>query len=1014
MRFVMICPGKRGFALVLVTGILAFLAVFALFFHAAARMTFDAAHVAGGAGRAGLSAASGLEYAVARLVREPYPFESLDPTRRGDSWLSRDPAGTPLERTLNPSFSHGEPWTEGGAADGRYDPAIDSLGADLDGDERFSARSGRLRGDSASFLLRAVSIAGKVPLNAGNGAQGNGGGLHPFNIGLAHVLNNLGAVVLPAGHPRRRSIATSGEPIVYSFLGNDLVGNRPATGYRDLAHLAEVMAGLGGGAWYPPASGGPWGLADCLPFVSAGPPVAAVQFGPPHLSEETHVPSAPVEWACAPREVLESLWRYMTFDPCICFWDPSSGATATIDPRSGTGGDTSGGAVPYGASRLILFPDEAGRLADEAILLRRQAGPHLSWNAIYERFLERAGEIFTDGLAACPAERALYLAAKADLAFAVVSPDPHPHATLPGYAWSAMPLAWSGWGIARDDGLGGLRPFPTQVRWTAIARIRLPPPAYVDPSEPFKLRGSPLVPLALTTRPPVRFEVASLGTVRERGGHASIRLDGDLATGEHLFFGSQEDFENLAGAPELARGLAIRATNDAPWADHPADTRRRGIARDDPSAPADPSANRDYRRIASLPRWDLGSLPAGVVPSPPGFSRLYGALALAGGEDGVRGADLYWPFGESLDGLPVEFSSESSLPIAPIPWRGRMDISDLDTVPMDPNGSSVNPTSTPYLVSADGEGRSPPVFLGESVNPPMGCPGTFADQPIRDLTLEGWATSVPPSKVPTAILGLYGYRGSEDALDGYPLCSLEIFATERLFPVPAVDYFVRAYWMSAPGSNTADRKFVSTPSVVVDSLAPHHLRVAVKRLSPVATAVALLVDGVPAGEPGIFPGEMFGQNHETIAIHGMDDLRIYSTPQPAARAREAWERGRFARSGEYKSPLYVPDASVRLRGAQWTGMTPLDWPEGTQPITVTVIAYPNADGSGVPTTHVLGKSGETADLAILGTARSFRYVVSMEVPAAVRPILDTPVFESIWFTFQRPGRTPAWTSWAGD
>lgn len=1010
----MIPSAQRGIALVLVTGILSFLMVVTLFFHAVSRMTSSAAQVAGAAGRAALAAASGLEYAAARLIREPSPLESIDPAGRGDSWLSRDPTGTPLEGALNPSFSHGEPWTEGGVADGRYDPAIDTSGADLDGDGRFSAWSGRVRGEGGSvFLLDVTSPAGKIPLNAGNVPQmGAGGTLHPFDAGLAHALNNLGAIVLPTGHPRRRSIATSGEPIVYSYLGDDLIENRPAAGYRDAAHLAEMMAGLGGGAWYPPGASGPWGLAECLPFVSADRPAGTPQFGPPLTTEETLVPSAPIEWASAPREVLESLWRYLSHDPCVRFWDPDSGAAETIDPRTGTGGTSSGGAIPYAISRLILFPDEARRLAEEAVALRRETVPHLSWNALYERFLTKAGTVFTDGLAACPVERALYGAAKADLAFAAVSPDPHPHATLPGYAWSAMPLAWSGWGIARDDGAGGPRPFPTQVRWGAIVRVKIPPPAYADPSEPYKVKGSVLIPLTLTTRPPLRFEVASLGAVRERGRYAAIRLDGDLATGETLFFGSQEDFENLTGLPELARDPGIRATNDTPWQDHPADTRRRGITRDDPLAPPDPDTNRDFRRIASLPRWDLGSYPSGVSASPPGFSRLFGALVLAGAEDGPRGADLYWPFGESLDGLPQEFRSESAVGAPPIPWKGRLDISDPTLSPIDPNGTSTNPRFTPLGAGADESAGSPPLFLGdESVCPPVGCPGCFVDQPIRDLTIEGWMVSMPPNKLPYSALRLSSYRGAEASPFPAPFGELTLTVTERLFLSPQVQIALGGVWMSAPGDDTSRILPLPSSSVGVSSLVPHHVRIAIKRLSSVQTVVSLFVDGSLIGAP-VFPGELYAQDHETIAVAGMDDLRIYSTPQPAARAQEAWERGRFVRSGEYKSPLYVPDAPVRLRMAQWTGMTPLSFPPGAPAITVTVVSFATPDGSGAPVTQAIDESGRSADLSGLGTARSFRYEVVMRAPAAVRPVLDTPVFESIWFICQRRGRAPMWLGWS--
>jgi hypothetical protein len=43
--------------------------------------------------------------------------------------------------------------------------------------------------------------------------------------------------------------------------------------------------------------------------------------------------------------------------------------------------------------------------------------------------------------------------------------------------------------------------------------------------------------------------------------------------------------------------------------------------------------------------------------------------------------------------------------------------------------------------------------------------------------------------------------------------------------------------------------------------------------------------------------------------------------------------------------------------------------------------------------------------------RSFRYEVEMDCAGAAGPLVDPPIFESVWIAFRRRSRAPAWEAW---
>ncbi len=168
---------RRGIVLILVSGLLTLFLLLA----AAFTQVTEFADAGGEAGRrqlaARLAAGCGMEYAAARLWQEPRTptdhGQLPTPENARDDWTARgpEPLDTPPSRRLNPSYSHGETWSDvlvGGVKDGAYVPGDDlfPLNADADGDGKFTARSGRLRG-GPEFSLRIMPCRALACINSG-------------------------------------------------------------------------------------------------------------------------------------------------------------------------------------------------------------------------------------------------------------------------------------------------------------------------------------------------------------------------------------------------------------------------------------------------------------------------------------------------------------------------------------------------------------------------------------------------------------------------------------------------------------------------------------------------------------------------------------------------------------------------------------------------------------------------------------------------------------------------------
>lgn len=1058
--------GGRGIILSLVSALLALLAGLALALAYAVSTAASGTRASHAGIWARLAAESGMDYAAARLGEEAWPARPAAPANRGDDWTFREGMGKRLEGASNPSYSHGEAWTDvagAGGAVGVFDPNVDDLSTwtDLDGDGRFTAWSGRLRGTGGrtalTFALEATSSAAKVPVNDGflDGQDRNGTGsdgedndqdgftdepdedqpdcrdlffLH--HNGLAHVLNNLGAMLLPAAHPRRWRVATESdaEPVVdYSLLGDDLIGNRPAGGYRDARHLEETLARLAGGAWYRPEE-----LAGILPYLDFQPARVTLPSGPPWSRRIEHAltwtPASPLELATASPVLLEAALRYLNsrlqglggYSGYLSFWE--SGAPQEVfDPRTG---NLSLFYVQTG--QALLYPDEAARAARRIADFRDQAGSSLTWNALYADLLGRAesslpvygsgedGKLFRSGLrqAGWRVAQARFSQAKADLVFTALCGDRHP------FPLSA-PMSWSGWGIDRSDGMGGQRPFISQIRHQEIRQVRLPAPrvpglsTYPDPEGPFVqgMPGRDLSPPAFELFRPVRFDVASSGTVRD--GRRGAVLRGTVAVAERVSFTSQEDFENLTGGLVLA-AAGIRPVNDAAWPSFvdpypdPADMGRRMLAEDAPEGPANP---RVYRAVVSLPRWPQGSYPPLALPQPLGYSRSYGALALASREGGLQGADLYWPFGERDVDTPQPFMAEPG----PVLWKSG------EGVRMSPDVAEPGALNPPdrfsplHVTGAAGNSLQ----LAETGLTPDGVPGMgSAALAIEAVTVTGWLSTLWPE----------GGMFRIDATEIEPPGTLALVLSRSFESDPGVKAQLSLSWPRG-GEESGLQEFYFEPLLLPDGppvshVHPFRITIARRSVDPPATEVVCEVSDRVFRQT--CPSLLASGNAETVEIVGGDELRFYARELTDPEWEAQKRLGKFVRYGVYLSPLYVLDGPADLTAAGWTGIRPPAWFEAAaagdpaasppdpakpvDPFIVEVLGYHDPAGGGTPVR--LPVESEGAALAGLTGVRSFRYVVTLDARTVAGPLVDTPVFESIWIEMRRS--RARWTRFERD
>lgn len=978
---------SHGIVLVLVSGVLVAISLLAAFSLSLARHASAGAEGRLVARSAEIAAQSALQYAAARLMQDPIPRYPTLPSERGDDWRCRGGID-PVAAGLNPSWSHGDAWSDQGApGDGVYtagydvfDPALH----DRDGDGRFSARSGRLRND-LSFTLTVEAPGGKIPLNAGievasglgkDGIDNNLNGVidedgrddridndgdgqsdeadeqafgecewNPtpgetpdwqkragFNEAVARALDSLGVVLDIQGG--RRPETFQGEAFMASTLG-DLITQAPKEGFRNWRSVEKALNRLNQIGGLPPYT-----QADSeriRPFIDLGPYDRGGRRGIGASGVEFIGFEVPIEFLTASPEVLKALWMHRLGDTLVpgdgapiplCDALPGGAAWDAISPHSG---------VSYRQTRPTVYREEAERLVEKAIEAREAGGG--SWKGLRDLLLQPAtiGDVFGTELAPLPfAAAASWGLLKARLAIAAVAGADGNH---PASFWGA----WA-------SGQAGI----------------------YSPSI------STLLGFRLTMAPPVQFDVRGTGET-EAGGTASA--EGRLRVAERMELTTREDFENhLHG-----QGRRIDVLDDADAAlIERLDMRVNGALPVTGDVPVYPDgAPRRYPHLCAHPAGKSG----GGTVVPLNFLGS-GAITLAGLETGnpndmarLYDAQTEWPSLEDISLLP--------------PWGG-------GESPM-----SLPPGTEPFALSAGTSGH----------------------------ILEGWAEG-------------WHVAGRSFAVESGP-SRIEILSRRGLDAAdrPGVFFRLEGTWLNEANLyvalDTANQNAeVFIPDGGVETgfyrVSLHFVKEGVQ---PKKTDITLAVKGIGSqascqvvfpntrvndtdpppppgfGDPPLLPGQN-GSNNGIMRVKASENLTIdigggwgpdEALAAPAPIVADLFSEGRFlnpAYGGSpfvYRSPVYFADVPVRLLHAGWDGIEipglsmrvmveGRDVSNGTWLATLPGLASGQGKGSALPASEPM---------------KRFRFQVAFESSVS-GPLYDTPVLDSLWLTYRRPGG-PVWS-----
>lgn len=1045
---------RDGIALVTVSGLLVGFALLASLFVRGVRFALPVSEARAAAARTRLAAESGLDYAEARLFRESgFSKGGATPAGRVDDWTFREGFTAPLSGAWNPSYSHGEAWMDDG--DGVREPGEAAL-ADLDGDGRFSAWSGRLRGGppfGPAFSLKIVSAGGKFPVNAGVlGTSSVYPGLKLSdnwsdvysNRGLVRGLNSLGAVLFEEGEiPERFDAAAAGERIRISRLGRHLIGKRPLEGYRSLRQVRETLLARG----YPASAS-----ERILEHLNLGPYDALDGYRQYEFyvgDSLREVRAVPVELATAPSAVLQALWLYQGG-----LWSAQVDAFETLKqvdfPRArGTLFYKSPPTGNPGTDKLMIYPDEARRLADWVMDFRK--GPlQGNWLAFRRGLVAAAHDASWDlfrtervPLQADPAAALAWVRAKADLAFYIVSPErPGPRDAATG---------WCGWGISHgaqpigqpvlpfwgvfSEGSGAL----TVMGETPLVEY-VPEPgtsgSYADPTRPYRDTGTGLstsgdyYPVLATLGPATVYEVASLGGLAATG---PILAEGTIRTADRVEFTTQEDFENLAGGLHLWERRRVFPQDPAPAA------RRSGFLDSCTSYTVGGTGGTydapGFPGLVTLPQWNVRWLPLGQ-PDYDIYAGTSGAIALANRMGGNQGAAQYASFTE---------------------WQGNPG-QELISTPQPAGGV---PFERPRLL-ADTDYLTPHCLYSEAVSLTSDDAYTWFDLPgITDapdfpaLSFELWCA--PTTREETVggerrfVLQAYG-QGSMGTAQNAGSIWLSARAARDANGRDGINYRLHWHWESVeswtdsgggePGLDFGMGGAPPTWTVDFNTFVPQVDAATGRTLSDMnhvvvtfdcAQATACLyvngllrgkklVADIPAtrmvGMGGMLGGKLL------MKFQG-DEVRLYPELLSDADVANRYGLGRFVvpRVNDipfFDSPLYVLERPARIGGVGWTGIpegAPVDAAGGSLDrvgIQVWVHGYSDAGGNALAPGYPVLVEAEPGGVVLpksldgAGEVASFRYRVEFvnATGDTVTPLYQTPYFEGIWFTLKGAGRSP--------
>lgn len=1029
---------KCGVALLAVSGILALLAFLAAAFLRTGALLTQQGESVRDRRSADLAAESGLEYAAARLWEDPStPWDrgvARTAVNRRDDWTCRP-------GSANPSYARGDGFKDVNG-DGTFntgDIPIPRPPMDLDGNGRFDAWSGRLRGGRSPFdgrfSLKIESAGGFICINSGEigsplddhdldgvlnsddpgypvdvPANAYCDPAYPGNVHLVNLLDNLGAILdltckIPSapycpGAPALGVIETS-------TLGSLVVAHRPPGGYGGLEPLRAV---LGPGDFEA--------VAPHLTTAGRSLPVSCLAGDPKDGFYDTliHAPlenpryefHVPIDFNHAPEEVLRASLRHIT--------------------ASGTYERALFGPVDAHTHFVRLYPEgEADALARSLAVAR----PVHTWKGFLGALHAAGASAFRDDPFTNVNEQSQnWMLLKEDLVMAQTAPDGY---FADSFSWRNNSLE-----VPREQSLKG-------TDGTSVRRIFKESMFGLLTSFPFDMTGQlktvmstsnawMYIPSYATTEYdlaalPSAFRIAVDGQANGQSGIVSrSAAELGIESGEIRLDG-QQDFEMHATS---ARPI----TPALPW------RQRGGLSRTEETHIGDD--------LDTTPRFPLDAYSeASILPVPPAnpawepqnlrYPPVEGGLQLRARQ--TEEIDLPCVFAMPMNRDPLAvpanrwYTSNSG---TPSDW--------LDNLG-DPAGVPGSPRSPDPVQSTSFLPVPASSFLRGWQTGPMGIQGNSSDYSTSQISFD-WPPGTfclpvnPNSQIANSTFSFwYPARGGETAMvlstvnHKTPRVSLQYKA------INSNSWTSKLRWHFLGGStekfrvSTTGGLVGTTRDVVpwwttdpVASLAGwHHVAL---DIAPSGDSLLVYVDGKPdpQGPLAVLPSPPIGLAVWRLEVNfPLDDLRLF-TPSLGAAAieRQALQEDRYERSGMYSSVSYRLDPDrlprgARIRRVAWNGFIPQQtrgaiscelylYRNGNDVELAPGATWPDEafrwDGTGIPTALFNTAACDEIEILVEIFAQFPSLAITDSGGTVRTPLRDTPSLDSISIGF---ADRPRWT-----
>lgn len=1001
MRRPRTAPRRDGIAVVMLIGVMSILLLLAFLLAQIGSLAAASSQAFLKRAVASSAAASGLEYAAARLWADPRPVPAdlRTPQNAGDDWTFRDGWTVPPGLSSTPSYAHRE-------------------------------TSGRLRCGDGRFSLRVQAEEGKACLNSGeigspladhdmdgvlNGEDPKyaaeippGAYCDPTfwgNVHLVNLLNNLGAVLeLSDVHDEEYeapSFWSTGEmgTIRVSNLGRTVVANRPEGGYVSVDQLRPFL---------PPAD-----FEKVAPFLATDGEVVPVPITPdspfnaarydmatgyPDARLEFH---ARIDFNAAPIEILKASLRHIASGGDSLFIRLREGEADAIAER------LSGLRPVHGWAEMLELL-HAGRLAtfeDDPFTKLEDGSP------LDER---------TD-----PGRQRL----KEDLILANAAAD--------GYFPDSLRWRHNSLEVPREDQPIALDP-PVARQ---VFKELLVDPLNTYPFGASGCGGGGELPATFPSRRTIEWSLTALPTAFHVTSHATAGRPAARAEASGTFhvgldaitLKSQDDFERRGASPaapaHLPGGFAAAISpasrsGAATFPRFPLDSSETGLDNYDPATI--PPANAESLGQFRYPRG-RGGLTLGAPQHPYAADLERTVFSMPFNEDFPDDADTAYSPSRWEDNLldPVE-PARRSAPPATAAWGGQSNYAKNNALFLThPDryrnfhaGCHLSPWG-PRAGWAWAAWTSPfPLARGNHSG--CGIPGSGE---IRDGAIECWYP-MPVTHDPISVAWSQCLPGG--------ICRIVYNGSLNGPTLNEDDPTYLLVSVRPDGSISLDDAIAFTPPVIYAPAAKrawHHLalRFDASSFPPGSddTKVHVYLDGIEQPVPftlsfGAAPldAQMAIEPHFPL-----DDFCLY----PAGEATDAAILGRaqasrFSTSGAWTSPRFrldgaaLPDGAG-VRGLSWNGFIP----SGTGgAFTFTVRGF-EADGTtptGSDAASWNGGAGPQMSRLNVPTSRQVELEVRIDTDPAEWPLVagvsslrDAPVLDELKIVY---ASRPRWTGWACD